>query len=249
MRITFLALIIATVSCAPKNTNEAQRIVDLAIEAHGVKRLGSSRLEFDFRQHHYVAIRNGGLYSYQRVLKDTARTVHDFLSNDGFYREINGKRVAVPDTMAVKYAGSINSVIYFATLPYSLNDPAVRKKYLGKTTLDGQPYHKVEVTFKEAGGGEDFQDVFHYWFHEENHTMDFLAYLYYTEGGGTRFRKATRRHVVNGVILQDYVNYKPGNDSRDLLALEELYRNGELEELSKIELRNIAITKADAASR
>jgi hypothetical protein len=229
MRITFLALIIATVSCAPKNTNEAQRIVDLAIEAHGVKRLGSSRLEFDFRQHHYVAIRNGGLYSYQRVLKDTARTV--------------------PDTMAVKYAGSINSVIYFATLPYSLNDPAVRKKYLGKTTLDGQPYHKVEVTFKEAGGGEDFQDVFHYWFHEENHTMDFLAYLYYTEGGGTRFRKATRRHVVNGVILQDYVNYKPGNDSRDLLALEELYRNGELEELSKIELRNIAITKADAASR
>lgn len=143
--------------------------------------------------------------------------------------------------MAAKYTRSVNSTIYFALLPYGLNDPAVRKKYLGKTTFEGQPYFTIEVTFKKEGGGEDFNDVFLYWIHEKNFTMDYMAYLYYTDGGGLRFRKAYNPRKVNGILFQDFINYQPKDDSVSIAQIENAYKQNLLEELSRIEVTNIQV--------
>ncbi len=221
--------------------NDPQKIVDKAIEVHGGERFLNNTLEFDFRGRHYVSYRNGGTYQYERIWSDSTGNYRDALNNDGFYREVNGQKVQVADTMAAKYSRSVNSVIYFALLPYGLNDAAVRKKWLGETIIRDQPYHKIEVTFAQEGGGEDHTDVFHYWIHKEKFTVDYLAYLYHTDGGGIRFREAFNPRIVNGILLQDYINYEPPTKKASLGEMEELFRNGSLKELSRIELENVEV--------
>lgn len=239
MRYLIGLFVVLLISCS--SPTDPQNIVDKAIKAAGGKKFLNTTISFDFRGRHYITTRNGGTFSHERVFRDSINTIHDFLTNKGFYREINGVKASIPDSMAAKYTRSVNSTIYFALLPYGLNDPAVRKKYLGKTTFESQPYFTIEVTFKKEGGGEDFNDVFLYWIHEKNFTMDYMAYLYYTDGGGLRFRKAYNPRKVNGILFQDFINYQPKDDSVSIAQIENAYKQNLLEELSRIEVTNIQV--------
>ncbi|MDZ7650644.1 MAG: DUF6503 family protein [Cytophagales bacterium] len=118
--------------------------------------------------------------------------MRDFLSNDGFKREINGVEVNVIDSMKVKYTASVNSVIYFALLPYGLNDDAVIKKFVGETQIESKSItYIIEITFKQDGGGEDFEDVFLYWINKESYAIDYMAYSFEENNKADyRFRKA-----------------------------------------------------------
>jgi len=227
-------------SCNSDSTNP-QKIIDKAIAASGGDKYLNSKIEFDFRNRHYVTARNGGLFAYERITKDSTQTTHDFLSNDGFRREVNGVLLDVLDSMKTKYTASINSVIYFALLPYGLNDASVKKKFLGETTIKNKEQYIIEITFGEEGGGEDFEDVFVYWISKKDFTIDYLAYSF-DEGKGIeyRFRKAYNPRRVNEILFLDYINYAPAAATQ-MMQLEELYKKGELKELSRIELVNIAV--------
>jgi hypothetical protein len=97
------------------------------------------------------------------------------------------------------------------------------------------------VTFSEDGGGEDFDDVFIYWFNQETNLIDYLAYSYHTDGGGVRFRKAIRQHNVGGIVLQDYENYQPADKNTPVEDMENLFKEGKLELLSEIVLENVMV--------
>jgi hypothetical protein len=99
------------------------------------------------------------------------------------------------------------------------------------------------VTFRQESGGEDFEDVFVYWFATDDYSMDFLAYSYHTDGGGMRFRKAKNKRTVNGLVFQDYDNYKADPDTYNVEELDKAFENAKLELLSKIELENIEVKK------
>ncbi len=227
------------ISCGG-NLSDPQKIIDKAIEASGGEKYLNSTIEFDFRDRHYRAIRQGGIYSYERITKDSTTTTHDFLNNDGFRREINGAQVEVADSMKTRYSASVNSVLYFALMPYGLNDAAVQKKFLGETSLENKEQYVIEVTFTQDGG-EDHEDVFIYWINKKEFTIDYMAYSFAeNDGEGYRFRKAYNPRTVNGILFFDYINYKPKGEAK-LTDLEELFGKGELEELSKIELLNIQV--------
>ena len=225
-------------------TDKAQEVVDRAIAAHGGGLFDSATFSFTFRGRLYKRMRSGGSYQFERIFinpDDSTQEVRDILTNEGLTREINGAVAAIPDTMAFKYANSVNSVIYFAVLPYRLNDGAVFKKYLGEVDIKGKTYDKVQVTFAEEGGGKDFDDIFIYWFNQDTHQLDYLAYKYETDGGGIRFREALNPRRVGGLLFQDYVNYKM--DKRlPLETADSLFEAGELEKLSEILLEEIAHT-------
>lgn len=228
-------------SCNSK-LSDPQKIVDKAIEAAGGKKYNNLNAEFDFRDKHYIANRNGGSFSYERIFEDSLGTIHDFVTNEGFKREINGRVAMIPDTMAAKYTSSTNSVNYFALLPYGLNDAAVNKKYLGETTINDQAYYKIRVTFDADGGGEDYDDVYLYWFNQKTFAMDYLAYSFAEDDETSfRFRVAYNPRVVNGIKFQDYINYKPKNNSFNVTQAEELYKQGELVELSRINTENVVM--------
>ena len=239
----FVAVGLAVLSLKSCSGDESdpQRIVDKTIRVNGGEKYLHSTIQFDFRGRHYIATRSAGVYSYERVFKDSTSTVHDFLTNSGFIRERDNQRQAVADSMAKKYAASVNSVIYFALLPYGLNDPSVNKKFVGTTTLEGQPYYKIDITFGPLGG-EDYEDAFSYWIHKEAYTIDYMAYSFEEDGiWDIRFRKAIIRRAVGGIVFQDYINYKPRDTSRELKDVEGLFTTGQLEELSRIELENIIV--------
>ena len=126
-------------------------------------------------------------------------SIIDGLTNDGFERFINLKKQTLSDADSTKYANSVNSVHYFSVLPFGLNDKAVHKKLLPSSTIKGKEYYKVEVTFSENGGGEDFEDVFIYWIGKQDFLVDYLAYSYHTNGGGKRFRVLKEAIVKNGI--------------------------------------------------
>ncbi|MEQ9412978.1 MAG: DUF6503 family protein, partial [Cyclobacteriaceae bacterium] len=89
-------------SCDSK-LSDPQKIVDKAIEVGGGEKYNNLNAEFDFRNIHYVAKRDGGSFSYERILKDSIGTIHDFVTNEGFKREVNGEVTMLPDSMTALY--------------------------------------------------------------------------------------------------------------------------------------------------
>jgi hypothetical protein len=78
-------------------------------------------------------------------------------------------------------------VIYFATLPYKLQDASVNR-FIEETTIKDKQYDVVGVTFGQDGGGKDFDDEFHYWINKQTHKVDYLAYSYRTNDGALQNR-------------------------------------------------------------
>ncbi len=222
--------------------NQAQEIVDAAIQAHQAHLFEQSTIEFDFRGRHYRSTRDGGNYVYERIFSDSTGTFHDSLSNNGFTRHQNGDLTKLAKKDADSYSNSVNSVIYFVQLPYFLNDAAVNKTYLGTSEIKGQKYDKIKVDFREKGGGKDFEDEFIYWFHQDKKTMDYLAYNYQTEGGGARFRAAYNVRSVEGIRFADYINFKPAEKSNlDIETFDALYNEDALIEVSRIDSENVKV--------
>ena len=222
-----------------------QKIVDRAIDASGIDALTNASATFNFRNIRYTYDSENGRYTYKRIQKDTLdNKIKDVLTNDGLRRFINEEETEISEKKRAAYSASVNSVIYFAFLPASLNDEAVNKDYVGTVVIAGKNYYKVKVTFDPEGGGEDFEDVFYYWFDTEDYSMDYLAYSYNEDHGkGIRFRVAYNSRKINGVTIQDYKNLKPiAEDSVPLETIDEAYQEGKLSELSLIELEDVVIS-------
>jgi hypothetical protein len=217
---------------------KAQGIVDNALATHGGEKYTNSRISFIFRDQRFLIEQDQINFHYQREFTKEGEAVKDVYENGEFYREINGNKVTLSGDDKDDAISTINSVPYFALLPYKLNDPAVIKEYVGEVSIKGEPYHKIRVTFQQEGGGKDHDNVFYYWFHKENATMDYFGYT----KDGNRFREANNIRVVNGIRFADYVNYKStALIEPDLEDYDILYEDSELTELSKIELEDIIV--------
>jgi len=221
----------------------AQHIVDKAIDVYGGDILENARVTFDFRGREFVMTRNSGVFSYERIYTDsTGANIHEIISNDGFTRLTNGEQIDTDEDLLARMERSVNAVVYFTRLPTQLNDGAVIKRYLGESDIEGEKYHEIEVTFEQEGGGRDYQDRFIYWFHAERYTMDYMAYYYYTDEQGSRFRKAVNAREIGGVKFQDYLNYSaPGINFDNVEDYETLFNEGKVELVSEINNENIVV--------
>ncbi|NBP69659.1 MAG: hypothetical protein EBR30_15660 [Cytophagia bacterium] len=230
-------------ACSAKPT--AQTVVDSAIEAHGGKNFENFKVDFDFRDKHYTAIRRGGEFTYVRAFTDSTGTYRDVLNNAGFTRYRNDSVQSLTAEKRDAFMNSVNSVLYFALLPFGLNDGAVIKELVSEEEVRGKFYHVIKVTFKQEGGGTDFQDEFLYWIETKTNTVDYFAYSYHTNGGGIRFRQAIHTQQAGGIRWQDYVNYKAADEKNTtLFQLMPLFKENKLVELSRIELKNIQVSNS-----
>jgi hypothetical protein len=220
---------------------KAEEIIQKSIKNHGGTLYDSASITFTFRNRDYTYARNEGIYTYTRAFSDSTGQIYDVLNNEGFKRYLNDSLVVLNDEMSGRYSQSVNSVWYFALLPFPLADAAVNLSYEGKETVKGKAYDLVRVTFDEEGGGKDHSDVFLYWFDADNASIGYMAYSYETEGGGVRFREAINRRVIEGIVFYDYLNYKPESKETPLTDLDDLFVRGELEKVSEIRLENIRV--------
>jgi hypothetical protein len=231
---------------SPPAPPSAAAIVDSARAAHGASVLDSAVVTFTFRGDTYRIRQNGARYHYRRAYTDSlGRAVVDGLTNDGPYRVIEGDTVSLSAAERDDVHTTVNSVTYFALLPAPLGDPAVQPTYSGRDTIGGVPYHRVNVTFRQQGGGKDWQDVFMYWFRTDTYAMDYLAYAYGQgpdEESGTRFREAYNVRRRHGVRLADYYNYTSDTLSAEHMAqYPDLLARDAVRLVSRVELDSVQV--------
>lgn len=244
----FLTLSILFVyGCQPKkekkNTStdfltKGATIINKAIQKHGGNLYNNAFYSFDFRGKTYTFKHQKDTYTYSVSTTKNNLKIVDVLENGTFTRTINHQPKNLSNKDRNKYSNALNSVLYFTLLPYKLNDTAVIKEYMGETIVFDQTFNMVKVTFKQEGGGEDYDDIFYYWIHKEHNTVDFLAYKYHVNGGGIRFRRAYNTRNIDGILFQDYINYK-APFSTPMKDLTYLLQENKLVEVSKIEVSNI----------
>lgn len=203
-----VALVSAAALLRPAPT--AREVVDDARRAHGSAALDEACVAFAFRGTPFVAARSGGRFAYRMLGADErplATLTNEGLAVDTLAYEAHrrfpdgtpsaGFRDSVRahgDAIARSAETTLNSVVYFALLPYNLNDPAVRLRRLGDASFGGRRYRTVEVTFAPDGGGRDHDDRFVYWFDADTRLLGAMAYAFHTGEGGTRFRQVSRVH-------------------------------------------------------
>ncbi|MFL1896511.1 DUF6503 family protein [Aquimarina sp. 2-A2] len=222
-------------------SQDATQILSKAIAVAGGGNYEKAIVHFNFRGKKYRSQRNEGVFSLERIQYSNNKQIKDVVSNRGLQRFVNGCETKVVDSLITKISDGVNSVHYFAMLPYGLDNKAVNKKLVGTSQIDKNEYYKILVTFDQEGGGTDYEDKFMYWINKKTYTVDYLAYKYAVNGGGTRFRKAINPRVVNGLRFVDYMNYKTDNLKAPLDHLDKMFETNKLQEVSKILLKNISV--------
>ena len=244
----FIGVLFFTGCTNAPDLTDPQYIVDRAMEAHGSAHLNQAIIEFDYRGKHFKATRNDGLFSYERTYTDSTGTVREVLNNDEVFKEIDGERVELTEKKRYSIQETLNSVVYFGFVPFFLNDSAVQKNYLGETIVEDAPYLLVEITFSQENGGPDYEDRFVYWFNKDTYTMDYLAYDFHINDGGTRLRKAYNIRTVEGVRISDFYNYssevlpQPGTP---IETYGDVLTRGDAKLLSEINLENVTIRQIE----
>lgn len=224
--------------------------IERALDAHGSQRLTRATVAFVFRGAKFEVERDtNGVFRYARLTVQGGREIRDTLTNAGTTRRIDGTPVQLSPDEERAVAESLNSVVYFATLPFALQDAAVRSEELGSETIDGESYQRVRVSFVPESGGSDHDDVFIYWFHASRGTLDYLAYSYRRNGGGVRFRVAQNPRMVAGVRFQDYTNYRPASLDVELTSLPVRHQRGELIPVSTVKTEKVCVTYPERGKR
>ena len=242
MKHGFFLMYIFLLSCSSEYSKEKQ-IIEKSMQVYGWNQKEFS-IVFDFRDYKYKLTRKPNFFSYQRSILREGVLIKDVMtSNTKLKRYLDEIPLKLSDSLKDIYSNSLNSVMYFFQLPRPLNDPAVIANYKGEKTISNKVYWALEVKFQEKDGGKDFQDEFRYWIDPKSGHIDYLAYSYLTEGGGTRFREAKNVRENNGFIFQDYTNFRPVKKFTSLDSLPILYERGKLILVSEIENKNIKVLK------
>lgn len=215
--------------------------VERAIERHGGERFERMEVEFGFRGDSYRVVRDEGRFLYERRYERDGVSIRDWMTNEGLGREVDGTAVELAASEGASLESTVNSVVYFSFLPFRLMDPAVRHRDLGTTEIAGEPYRVVEVTFAEEGGGRDWEDRFVYWFHQVDHTLDYMAYRFFTGEGGTRFRRAVNRRQVDDLLIQDWENLTADPVIDDIARYPEWLGSPELRLVSMVEMEEVQV--------
>jgi len=202
-----LLFVVIVFSCQEENkVLTANEIVNKSIEVSGGDLYDNATISFEFRGKQYISEMLKKQKTLKRIQKNDSINLVDILTNSEFKRLQFDTILSLSDSLKTVYGNSVNSVHYFAKLPYGLNERAVNKELLGKTQIKDKTYHKLKVTFNEEGGGDDFDDTYVYFINTNTYKVDYLAYHFHVNGGGIRFREAINERYINGIRIVDYNN-------------------------------------------
>ena len=218
-------------------------IVDRAIEYHGGDRYQGSRtrLELCSRPGCYEisAAVQGGLFEY-RVRGPVRGGVREVLaSNDRLLHWRNDGAMEIPPERETSLRDWVMGRVYFAFLPYRLNDESVVQEDLGIETWSGRQLHKVKVTF-QPGSSTDADDEFLYWFDPETGRLEQFAYSFLGSPGGLRFRPLFNYRRVGGLLFFDQENWGAAGDELEVELIDPDFV-ASMERISTVELKNIQV--------
>ncbi len=228
-------------------TQKRLEIVDRAIEHHGgdaytasetrmtlCSRAGCSRI---------TAITDGWDYDLEVTARvgDGERRVR--ITNDTVEQWIDGETVEVPAERRQQLRDWVMARVYFAFLPYRLNDPSVLKQDLGIEEWEGRELHRVRVTFV-PGSSTDAEDVFLYWLDPASGRLEQFAYSFTRGEGGLRFRRAFNYRRVGGILFFDQENLGVDGPGFSVDEIDPEFVERRMRHVSTVELRDISVRRA-----
>jgi len=157
--VLVLALALVVAGCTDRasapgsdSADPAAQVIRDAVQVHGGDRFDRIRVEIDFRGDPSSVLYDRGRFQFERRRVDAeGRTEVDRIDNDGASRLVNGAPVQLTTEERATLETQVNSVVYFASLPYRLEDLAVRLRDLGDVELEDRPYPMIEVTSSRKG--------------------------------------------------------------------------------------------------
>ena len=171
-------ILLLSFACQSPKSKKVEEIINTVVVNSGFDSAIFS-VNFDFRDHHYSLKQKPSFYSFSRSIIQNEIEVKDVMTpNQPLKRYLDGVPIKISDSIRGVYSNSLNSVMYFFQLPKPLQDPSVIKVLMSSIEINGYSYWTIKVTFKEEGGGEDYQDEYRYWINQNNYEIDFLAYNY-----------------------------------------------------------------------
>ncbi|MEM8484955.1 MAG: DUF6503 family protein [Bacteroidota bacterium] len=158
-----------TAEAEPPASTVDMDVLDKALAAHGGLDLWQSfgSLEYNIvkgerEEHHLIDLNN------RKILH----------TGDGYIFGNNGQDVWVAPALDAypgnpRFASGLD--FYFFAIPFVLADPGSNREYLGQTTVNGESYETIKITF-DAGTGASSNDYYIAHFDPTSYQLKFLLY-------------------------------------------------------------------------
>lgn len=233
-------------ACGPDTENkDPQYIIDQAFKAHGSKVFDQSIIEFRIGKRNYKSTRENGEYRYERFWDSLGVTLHDDLTRRGITRHFDQTQALLDTKKIDELSSSIRNLFFLFSIPFGLNEPQIIKEYLGEVILVEKPYHKIRISFKLNPNDRTIYDnEFVLWIHKTRFTIDYLSFkLSEPNDKSLRFRQAVNPRKVEGLLIQDFKEFKPIQDSIEIAPadLDQAWIGKQLQEWSGIKLEQVKI--------
>lgn len=226
---------------APPPKVTTLEIVDRAITFHGGELYRASESELDVCSRsgcfHVRARIDGDLFEYEVSQEKDGQKQRARLTNRSAERFENGKALLAEPRAVQDW---IMGRVYFAFLPYRLNDPSVYKEDLGLETWEGRSLHKVKITFA-PGSSSHAQDEYLYWLDPASGRVEQFAYSYDTSNKGLRFRRGINYRRQGGILFFDHENYGVEGDDLTVDQITPAFVAEKMRLVSTVELRDVAV--------
>ena len=185
---------------------------------------------------------DGGLYRHRVAGPVPAGHREVEASNDGLRHWHEGAPVEVLPADEQGLRDWATARIYFAALPYRLNDPSARQQDLGLERWGERDLHKVKVTFR-AGSSSDAEDEFLYWFDPLTARLEQFAYSFEGSPGGLRFRSLSNYRRVGGILFHDQENLGIEGDGLSIDLVDPGYVEEVMRPISTVLLQDIEVSE------
>jgi hypothetical protein len=252
--VTALVLAAAvTPAAAAEIAAEARlEIVARAIEYHGGDRYRHSEAELELCSGsgcYRIRVRtDGGLYAHEVSGPHRGRTRTVRADNDSVSVLRDGEPLAVLPEARQALRDWAMARIYFAFLPFRLEDPGVVHEDQGLEKWAGRRLHRVKVAFL-AGSSTDAGDEFLYWFDPDTARLEQFAYSFDGRPGGLRFRRLSNYRRVGGILFFDQTNLGVEGDGLTVDEISAEFVEERMRPVSEVALREITVRPLEGGRR
>lgn len=253
MRRTLLLLAAVPLTLAhPAAAETAADLVARSIAHHGGDLYTSSEITLDLCSKSGCSAlevrRDGGLYEYCATAETKSGERKVCVDNEGTREWLDGVGVTTGAPPGSEAAAELETSrrdwvmqrVYFAFLPYRLQDPSVRLEDQGTESWDGRELRRIKVTF-EPGTSTDAEDEFLYWFDPQTARLELFAYSYTRNDGGLRFRRLKNHRRAGGILFFDQENFGVEGPELAVDVISPTYAEEALRHVSTVELRAIRV--------